>query len=134
MNETATPSISPFLFCADVPASLDFAARAFGLAPDEPRPGPDGTVTHASARLGRHMVYFSAPHEDAMVPPKRLPALHALVMMYVADVDAVFEQARAAGATVEYPPTDMPYDRRECGVRDLDGHLWSIATPLPPGT
>ncbi|GAB3582300.1 hypothetical protein GCM10027445_55410 [Amycolatopsis endophytica] len=56
--------------------------------------------------------------------------LHSLVMVYLDDVDSVFEKAKAADAKVEYEPMDMPYGRREFGVRDIDGNLWCFAKKL----
>ncbi|MGH3620301.1 MAG: VOC family protein [Sciscionella sp.] len=128
MSTPATPSISAFLFCADVGASLDFLVAAFGLERGAVHNGPDGRPRNAEAHLGGYTVFLSSPHEGELVPASTLPARHALVMAYVPDVDAVFEWASAAGATVSYEPADMPYGQRECGLHDLDGNLWSFAT------
>lgn len=124
-NDIPVPSVSPFLFCRDVPATLDFLKRAFGFTPG---PVKDG---HGYASLGSTRIFFSPPHPDsAMVPADELDGVHALVMVYVDDVDAVFAQAGEAGAKIEYGPQDMPYGQREGGVRDLDGNLWCFATLL----
>ncbi|WP_216211550.1 VOC family protein [Amycolatopsis aidingensis] len=123
MNEITVPSINPLLFCADVRASQDFLVEAFGL---EPGPAHDG---HAIAYLGTATVHLSTPHPGSMEPAGQVSVLHALVLSYVEDVDAVYRRARAAGAKVEYEVQDMPYGQRECGLRDLDGNLWSFATP-----
>ena len=48
----------------------------------------------------------------------------------VDDVDTHHEKALAAGATVVYPPREMPYGVREYAARDLEGGLWSFMTPL----
>jgi predicted enzyme related to lactoylglutathione lyase len=48
----------------------------------------------------------------------------------VADVDATTAAARAAGATVEREPTDMPYGFRTAAVIDPFGHRWLLETPL----
>ena len=116
------PSLSPFLICADVEASLDFVVSAFGLR--------RGSLTggHGSAHLGDFTVHL-APTQEGLVPALTLPGCHSLVMAYVEDVDAVFTRAREAGAEIVYEPTDMPYGQRECGLHDLDGNLWSFATP-----
>lgn len=128
---TRTPSISTFLFCADVAKSLDFLVDAFGLRRGDVHDGPDGKPGHAGAHLGEHTVYLSSQHPGKLVPASELPALHALVMVYVDDVDAVYRRATGAGATVSYAPADMPYGQRECGLIDADGNLWSFATLLP---
>lgn len=130
MSVLKTPTIGPFLFCVDVQAAQDFLATAFGMDRGEVTVGPDGVAVHAAASLGDSTVYLSRPHPGKMEPANALPALHSLVMVYVDDVDAVFQRAKAAGATVEYEPQDMPYGQRECGLRDPDGHFWSIATRM----
>src|SRR5699024_873709 len=64
------------------------------------------------------------PNKDGMTSPGALPAVHAGVMVYVDDVDAHFEQATSAGATIWYEPQDMPYGQREYGVRDPENGFW----------
>mgnify|MGYP006174174009 CR=1 FL=1 len=48
----------------------------------------------------------------------------------VDDVDAHYEQARGAGAEIEYEPMDQPYGVREYGAIDPEGHRWAFVTPL----
>jgi len=50
--------------------------------------------------------------------------------LYVADADALYGQAVAAGATSLYPPAVQPYGDRCGGVRDPWGNTWHIATDL----
>ena len=49
-------------------------------------------------------------------------------MLYVADADAVFKKAVAAGAKGVRPPENMFYGDRMGGVVDKWGNYWSIAT------
>ena len=50
-----------------------------------------------------------------------------LVYIYVADVDAHFEQARATGATIVEPPADQVYGDRRYTALDPEGHRWMFA-------
>lgn len=43
-----------------------------------------------------------------------------------AEVDALLERARAAGASVGTPPHDRPWGIYSGYFRDPDGHLWEI--------
>jgi uncharacterized glyoxalase superfamily protein PhnB len=52
------------------------------------------------------------------------------VHVYVDDVDAHFERAKAAGAAIIMEPTDHEYGDRRYDAKDLQGHFWSFATPL----
>ena len=48
----------------------------------------------------------------------------------VDDVDAHYARARAAGASIDGEPQDMPYGLREYGARDLEGHRWWFSSPV----
>ena len=47
---------------------------------------------------------------------------------YVEDVDAAFERAVAAGATVNRPVQDQFYGDRSGTLIDPFGHKWTLAT------
>ncbi|MFL9679402.1 VOC family protein [Streptomyces sp. KL110A] len=49
------------------------------------------------------------------------------VNLRTADVDAAFEQVRAAGADVLQEPMDQPYGVRDCAFRDPSGNMIRIA-------
>jgi uncharacterized glyoxalase superfamily protein PhnB len=53
------------------------------------------------------------------------------VAVYVADVDAHYARAKAAGAQIVRELEDTPYGSREYSVRDLEGFLWSFGTYRP---
>jgi catechol 2,3-dioxygenase-like lactoylglutathione lyase family enzyme len=52
------------------------------------------------------------------------------VVFWVADVDAVYERARAAGFHLQTEPADAPWGERYFHVHDPDGHELSFARPL----
>jgi PhnB protein len=49
-------------------------------------------------------------------------------ILYVPDVDAVFQRAVKAGASSLSAPTDRPYGDREGAVKDPAGNTWYITT------
>ena len=49
----------------------------------------------------------------------------------VDDVDAHYECAKAAGASVVMEPEDQPYGGRLYTCRDPEGHLWSFGSYDP---
>jgi uncharacterized glyoxalase superfamily protein PhnB len=59
--------------------------------------------------------------------PKRADHYNALVHVYVDDVDAHFEQAKAAGAEIVMKPTDQEYGDRRYDAKDPEGNFWSFA-------
>jgi catechol 2,3-dioxygenase-like lactoylglutathione lyase family enzyme len=50
-----------------------------------------------------------------------------------ADVDAAYASARMHGLTVMEPPTDKPWNLRECQLQHPDGHVFRIGAGLVPG-
>lgn len=71
------------------------------------------------------------------VPPTDHEALHALlakgslqgIIFELGDVDAKFEQVRAAGAEVMQEPIDQFYGVRDCAFRDPSGNMIRFSTP-----
>ncbi|MDX3657971.1 VOC family protein [Streptomyces sp. ID05-26A] len=71
------------------------------------------------------------------IPPTDHEALHALlakgsfqgVIFELGDVDAKFEQVRAAGAEVLQEPIDQFYGVRDCAFRDPSGNMIRFSTP-----
>ena len=60
------------------------------------------------------------------VPPA---AVWGRSIWWVADVDATYAAATAAGLSPEAPPADAPWGERYFHLRDPDGHQLSIARP-----
>jgi len=52
------------------------------------------------------------------------------VIFYVADVDALYDRARAAGCQPSTVPRDAEWGERYFHLTDLDGHELSFARPL----
>jgi uncharacterized glyoxalase superfamily protein PhnB len=49
-------------------------------------------------------------------------------MLYVPDVDAVYDRAIAVGCQSMMPPGDMFWGDRYCKFTDPFGHVWGVAT------
>lgn len=60
--------------------------------------------------------------------PQTIGGSPVSILLYVEDVDAVFNQAVTAGAKVQRPVKDQFYGDRTGGVTDPFGHVWYIAT------
>ena len=107
------PRITPYLLYEDVAAALDWLAKAFGFRERLRLPGSDGAITHAEMEMADGVVMMGHPGPDYK-NPKRLGQVTLMVHVYVDDVDAHYERAKAAGAKIVAEPTDQFYgDRRE---------------------
>jgi uncharacterized glyoxalase superfamily protein PhnB len=125
-----TQRIVPGLVYDDVAAALTFLEQAFGFAPHSTSRNADGKVMHAEMQYGHELVMLSPTRPQlGLASPKDLPASSAGLLVYVDDVDAHFARARAAGAHIDYEPTNMEYGQREYGARDPEGQRWYFATP-----
>ncbi len=122
-------TLTPYLVVDDAPAAIDFYTRAFGATEQVRMPMPDGKVGHAELRIGDSLVMLSDPMSGAATKaPKELGGTTGSVFMYVEDVDAAFEQAVGAGATVTMALEDMFWGDRFGTLTDPFGHVWSLAT------
>jgi uncharacterized glyoxalase superfamily protein PhnB len=65
-------------------------------------------------------------------PAKRRWSWWGRVIFYVADVDALYDRALAAGYQPATAPRDAEWGERFFHLVDPDGHELSFARPLPP--
>lgn len=131
MNQPATKvptEIIPYLFYRNVPAALDWLARAFGFK-EIMRVGTPSGGMHGEMELDGQKIMMGQGHRDwGMVNAREAGVATQGVFVYIADVDAHHDRARAAGAEIEKPPQDLDYGRSYT-ARDLDGHPWFFTTP-----
>jgi PhnB protein len=118
-----------YLAVEDAAKAIDFYGKAFGAEETIRMPGPDGKVAHAELQIGDSKLMLSDPfpHSDVR-PPAERGGPTASIFMYVDDVDATFEQAQRAGATVVSELEDMFWGDRFGTVADPFGHVWAMAT------
>lgn len=120
-------SVTPYLIVKDAVKALDFYKRAFGATELLRLDNPDGTIAHGEFKIGDSPVMF-AEAMDTYRDPKAIGGSPVSFMIYVPDVDRVFAQAIAAGATEQRPVADQFYGDRTGTLIDPFGHVWSIAT------
>jgi uncharacterized glyoxalase superfamily protein PhnB len=130
------PNIFPALHYRDPDAALEWLKRAFGFEEKAVYRGDDGRIHHAELRLGDGLIMFggtpasrapaanvprpdNVPQPDNDQPPVTIYAV-------VADPDAHYERAQAAGAHIIRDLADQPYGSREYGARDLEGNAWRM--------
>ncbi|MFZ3234687.1 MAG: VOC family protein [Stellaceae bacterium] len=119
--------IIPYLFYRDVPAALDWLGRVFGFTEELRHATPSGM--HAQMMLGGQRIMMGQGSQDwRMQSPRETQVATTGIFVYLPDVDAHHERARAAGAEIVQPPRDEDYGRTYT-ARDLDGHPWFFTTP-----
>jgi uncharacterized glyoxalase superfamily protein PhnB len=116
-------TITPYLMVFGVSKLLEFLKQALDAQVEYCLKNPDGSVMHATARIGDSMVMMGEAKGDW----KPIPAS---LYVYVPDVDTVYQRAVAAGGKSIMEPADMFYGDRHGGVIDPSGNTWWIATHI----
>ncbi|MFO0983715.1 MAG: VOC family protein [Planctomycetota bacterium] len=125
-------TIYPILRYEDARGAIRSLCKAFGFIELFSVPAAGPMVRHAQLKLGKSIVMLgSVRPEERMTSPHLLGAATQALYVYVDDVDAHFERARAAGADIASPPRPTDFGAREYHARDLEGHPWTFGTYLP---
>jgi uncharacterized glyoxalase superfamily protein PhnB len=125
-------TLTPHLVVKDAPAAIEFYKQAFGAEVGRIHYTPDGqTITHADLRIGDSMLMLCGEFPAwGVLSPLTLGGTPVTLHVYVADPDALFGRAVAAGATVKMPLADQFWGDRYGQLTDPFGHLWSIAARI----
>jgi uncharacterized glyoxalase superfamily protein PhnB len=123
------PDIFPELRYRNGPAAVRWLGAAFGFTATIEVPGPDGATVHAEMRLGDGVIMLNIGSGDDGTWGDLIEATN----VYVADPDAHFARATAAGAAIVLPLTTTHYGARCYWARDPEGFLWGFSTYKPVG-
>ncbi len=122
--------VTAYLRVADAAAAIDFYRAAFG-AKEKYRLDMGPAVGHAELDFGDTRIMLSDEFPDmGILGPKSLGNTTCAFALHVADAQAVFERALAAGATLRHPLKDEFYGYRTGQVVDPFGHIWMIQQHL----
>lgn len=116
-------SVNPYLHPRRAEPFITFLKRAFGADEVAKYASPDGVVHHAVVKIGDSVLEMGEAHG-------KYQTMEAMFYLYVPNMEAVYRQALAAGATSFQEPTDQPYGDRNAGVKDAFGNKWYIATHI----
>jgi PhnB protein len=124
-------SITPHIVVQGADRAAAFYADAFGAEERDRIPTPDGRLMSVQLHLGGGVLYVADefPEMSVLAPPS-IGGTAVVLALEVADADAVFAQAVAAGASVRQPLADMFWGARHGQVEDPFGHRWNISQHL----
>ncbi len=120
------------LYVDDVEATVAFYERAFGFKRKMVQPGEFGELDTGSTKLS----FAAKSHVEKLFPipfqrsgPKHDPAPIELGLV-TKDVQAAFDKAVTAGAVEVTKPAKKPWGQIVGYVRDNNGFLVEICTPI----
>ncbi len=129
------PRIVPMLSYEDCSSAADWLCRAFGFEERERYAEADGRVTHVELAMGDGVLFLGNPGPDYQSPRRHREECEAAakwsaepyvidgVYVGVDDVDAHFQAAKEAGATILSAVEDTPVGRHY-RAEDPEGHRW----------
>jgi uncharacterized glyoxalase superfamily protein PhnB len=113
--------VNPYLHPRRAEPFIGFLKRAFQAEEIAKYASPDGVVHHAVVKVGDSVLEMGEAHG-------KYELMEAMFYLYVPNMEAVYRQALAAGATSLHEPADQPYGDRSAAVKDAFGNKWYIAT------
>ena len=124
-----TQTIVPYLLYHSCEDALDWLPRAFGFEEVLRYTGAEGYVNHAELTLGDARIFIGNPGAGYRNPKEQGGETIGLYV-YVDDVDAHFERAKAAGAEITEELVNQEYGDRRYTALDPEGHKWFFATQI----
>ena len=131
------PRISSALFYDDAARAIDWLCHTFGFEVRLKVEGEGGRIEHSELVFGEGLIMVgSAGGKSARNPPLPCKSPRSLggvctqaLAVFVDDVDAHCERARAAGAKIVEEPATSDYGEdywsdRTYRAEDLEGHQW----------
>lgn len=127
-------TVTPHLTVRNAEAAIGFYKAAFGAEEIYRLPDPKGEgIWHAELKIGDSAIFLNdeCPDPDmGGIAPSTLGGTPVTIHLSVKDVDAWFERAVRAGASVAMPLEDMFWGDRYGKLVDPFGHQWSVASPI----
>jgi uncharacterized glyoxalase superfamily protein PhnB len=134
-SETKPATIIPALRYRDAPAAIEWLCRAFGFEKHLVVPDEKGGVAHAQLTFGNGMIMLGSgqggDYDTLVVQPSDAGGVTQAPYIVVAEVDAHYARAKAAGAEIVIDIADQDYGGRLYVCRDPEGHVWNFGSYDP---
>lgn len=124
MSHTYKPegynSVSPYLMVDDARRLITTLESIFDAPVTRIYERPDGSIMHAEVRIDDTIVMLSDATED-------YPAMPTMLHVYVQDIYATFERAKAASCQVHKEPVQLDGDEDiRATFLDHSGNSWTL--------
>ena len=120
---------TPYLIVNGAANAITFYKNAFGAVEVVRLADPTGKVMHAEIRIDTAPIMLADEFPDmGYRSPQAYGGSPVSMMIYAADVDALFARAIAAGAKETLAVADQFDGDRRGTLTDPFGHMWLLAT------
>src|SRR6478672_4292497 len=124
-------TVTPYLYIRGAAEAIEFYKKAFGAVELFRMGASGGKVGHAEIKIGDSpMMLSDESAEMGALSTQTIGGTPFSIMIYVENVDAVFNQAIAAGGEQIRPVADQFYGDRTGGLKDPFGFQWWLATHI----
>jgi PhnB protein len=129
------PDVIPMLAYEDGPTAMDWLVRAFGFKERTRLLDKTGRLGHGELEAGDGVIMLATPSPEYQGPRRHragcsvaekwsaVPYVVDGALVYVDDVKAHYERARASGATI-LSELEADEHGKRYRAEDLEGHRW----------
>ena len=118
-----TDTVLPHIVYRDVAEAIVWLTNTFGFAEHYRYGEPGGPVSGAQVHLGNAWFMLERARERRASPASVGHGTQSLTI-FVEDVEAHFQRAKAAGAKIVEQLHQTEYGELQYGVEDFEGHHW----------
>ena len=119
---------APILLVRDIVASANYYRDKLGFSYDRFWGEPPGFCILNRDSL--HLMLSQVPEGHTVVPHWRVVEKMWNVYFWVDDVESLYQEFKDSGASIDYELCDQPYECREFGIQDIDGHDIAFGQPI----
>ncbi|WP_448604016.1 VOC family protein [Thermoleptolyngbya sp.] len=122
-------TVTPYLVVHNAAGAIAFYQQAFGATELMRLADPSGKLAHAEIKIGNSLIMLSDEFPEMnQRSAQSIGGTPVSMMLYVEEVDTLFRQAIAAGATEVRPVENQFYGDRAGTLADPFGHVWTISS------
>jgi PhnB protein len=123
-------TITPSIVVKDGNAAIELYKKALGAEEVCCMRSPTGGIMHAELKVGDSIFMLGEEWPDQGMKAPLPNHVSSGLFLYVADADASYQRALAAGCKPVMPPTNMFWGDRYGKFLDPFGHQWGVATHI----
>jgi PhnB protein len=116
-------TLTAYLLVADTEKEVEFAKAAFGGQTIHISRLPDGSIMHATLKIGTSMLMLGQVSGE-------MKPVASMLFMYVENVDDAYRRAVKSGGKQVHEPMDQMWGDRAGAVSSPNGIQWWIATHI----